>query len=125
MDYKLIVKSFFIEKDNCKIDNFYLNLSKLVKVLKNEGLDRSNINQEIVDEITIGFLTDKASDLFKIKFGYYVIHYLNTLIDLDFSDNAVLNKEPASVEELKPEDFKPKEYDSSLLSIIGLEEVDK
>ena len=141
MDYLGLIKTFFEAPEHRTLNNFFETIYCLTSSLKKQGLTKKNITQEIIDEMTVGFLNKNVKTVYKIKFGHYLIYYLGFLMDLDYDyehtekfDKIMTNKinnklkveetEVTPIDKLEQSDFKPKEYSSEFLELIGVSEGD-
>ena len=136
MNFLELIQIFFEAPRHRSFSNFFETMYCLTSSLKKQGLNKEDITQEIIDEISKGFLNPSVKELYRTKFEYYLIYYLGFLMDLDYEYEHVENfekivttqsettDEATKLDGLDPLDLKDKEYSTEFLTLIGASEED-
>ena len=117
------------------LTELYEHLYKICLLWKREGFDKQDMSMELVCKVDRLFLLDSVAEQYHIKFQCYLMHIINHFFervrielpivpltqvvpDTDEIDSAKI------IKDLKPEDFKDKEYDIDFIKLIGVEKID-
>lgn len=124
MEYKQIIQSYKL--NNCASPTERIRAVRdLFILLKNEGLKKTDLNDELLNDIEKIVSDSSLSKQKQILLTQNLINFFLMLVHslengkIEEEEDVVEETYNDSISQMKPEDFKDKEYDREFMEMIG------